>query len=794
MFRKYGIFCLAVLSVCVFSAPALSAMPVTVGVLLDGPGSRFADGVTVLEEEILSVTGGEFDVRFAPGGVVAGDWTAAGVRRSLDALLADDRIDIVVTAGFLGSHLACGRRDLKKPVIAPVIFDAEAQALPFDREKGASGVANLVYINTFRSLAADIRSFLEVVRFERLALLLPEYLAEGIPELRALAGRAGRETGVTVKIVPVGSSAAEALAAIPPETQAVFVGPLPLLDRAAFRELVDGLVSRRLPSFSYWGRAEVEAGILATATPDGALEHVARGVGVHVLDILRGADPGSLSVAYEQGGQLTINMATARAIGAAPSIAVLTEAELLNEAPAEGGRVLTIGRVIEEVQKSNLELASAERSVAAGEQSVREARSSLLPQLDLSAGGRLIDEDRARASLGIAPEKAWTGTAEATQLLYDESAWAVYDVEKNLQAARLEDRETVRYDAIFAAASAYLDVLRARSSERIRKNNLRLTRQNLERARIRVSVGVAGPEEQYRWESEIARSRRDVLDAEARTRQAIHRLNRVLNRPLREGFRAGEALREDPLEGMVPPRFLEYFGDDGRLDRLRDFVVNEALTASPELKSLDAAIAATRRSLTAARRAFWLPSFVLRGDVTEVFGESGAGTGGSSIPGFDEPDDTDWSLGVYATFPLYDGGRKYGTAGRLAQELARLELDRRAVADRVEERVQNAVDVLRASYSGIGLARDAARAARRNLEVVTGGYSEGIKSIIDLLDAQNLVLVADERAANAVYDFLLDLASLQRAVAGFDLFLGGEAQQAWLDRLEEAASRPSAAP
>ena len=47
-------------------------------------------------------------------------------------------------------------------------------------------------------------------------------------------------------------------------------------------------------------------------------------------------------------------------------------------------------------------------------------------------------------------------------------------------------------DIVQAAASAYLNVLRAKSIERIQKENLKLTRENLERARIRVEIGAAG--------------------------------------------------------------------------------------------------------------------------------------------------------------------------------------------------------------------------------------------------------------------------------------------------------------
>ena len=62
-----------------------------------------------------------------------------------------------------------------------------------------------------------------------------------------------------------------------------------------------------------------------------------------------------------------------------------------------------------------------------------------------------------------------------------------------------------------------------------------------------------------------------------------------------------------------------------------------------------------------------------------------------------------------------------------------------------------------ASIAGIGFAEDAADAARRNLALVTDAYEEGVLSILDLIDAQNAALVAEQESATAVYDYLIDL-------------------------------------
>jgi outer membrane protein TolC len=65
-------------------------------------------------------------------------------------------------------------------------------------------------------------------------------------------------------------------------------------------------------------------------------------------------------------------------------------------------------------------------------------------------------------------------------------------------------------------------------------------------------------------------------------------------------------------------------------------------------------------------------------------------------------------------------------------------------------------------------ARLAAEWARKNLDLVSDSYMRGAAAFITLLDAQNAHVVAEQSAANAVYDFLDDWLEVQRAVGRFD--------------------------
>jgi outer membrane protein TolC len=222
-------------------------------------------------------------------------------------------------------------------------------------------------------------------------------------------------------------------------------------------------------------------------------------------------------------------------------------------------------------------------------------------------------------------------------------------------------------------------------------------------------------------------------------------------------------------------------------------MVAEGQTTVPELQRIDAAIAAAKRVQQAARRSFWVPELSFQASLTQLLAESGAGREtpleGLSPIEFPEADDTNWSLGVNLTLPLYTGGSRRAELGRAREDLNRLNLERRDLADRIEQRIRSALHQARASHSGIRLSRQGAEAAGKNLELVTDSYSRGAVSIIELLDAQNASLTADQVAANAVYDFFVDLMEVQRAAGNFDIFLSTEEKDRWFGRLEEFWNR-----
>jgi outer membrane protein TolC/ABC-type uncharacterized transport system substrate-binding protein len=768
-------------SLFLIASPCFAKKHVNIGILLDGPWSRFQEDIDTVRQEITDLTKGEFEVAFPDSMQVEGNWTHAGINQAIDGLLANKDTDLIITMGHVASSEIARRHDLSKPAIAALLIDADLQGLPIT--EGSSGVTNLAYVDRLQRLEREVDSFQDITPISHLAILVDNTIIKFIPQVITAVEDMGSQKGIKLSVIEVESSSVDVLQKLDEDIDGVLTTPLFRITDDEFQNLVNGIIQRGLPSYSYIGIKEVEQGILATFSHESNTIHFARTVALVVHDILRGERPGNIQVSFAADKQLTINMATARAINIFPDFDVLTEADLLNEGETDIARQMHLHKAVQEAVKANLDLAAADRALLAGSQKVNERRAPLLPQVGLGAGAIVIDEDRAEASFGQLPEKSFSGSITASQLIYSDKVWTAYLAEKLQQYSRIEDRESLRLDVILAASSAYLDVLRAETIEAIEKENLRLTRANLERAQVRVNIGAAGPEEVYRWEVEISKRRQVVLRAESVTLDTKNQLNRILNRPLQEPFLSSAMELADPLQLLTDNRVIGKIGNSRKLNIFRSFMVDEGLKISPELRSIDNEIAALERVNLSAKRNFWLPDFILEGDVFQNFEKSGAG---SSYPeGVEGRDDTDWSVGVFATFPLIVGGAKSATLNRTTEELYSLRLNRQATAQRIEQSILFSINLIRASFPSIQLSRDAAVSSGKNLQLVTDSYERGILSIIDLLDAQNQALNANLDAANAVYNFLIDLMKVQRSVGLFVFFLDEDLKQIWYQKLED---------
>jgi len=753
---------------------AQAAKVVNIGIVTDGPMEHIAWSPELFKNELLVLTRADFDIRFPVAKQIDGGWSAKRIAAAHRQLQQDPQVDMVMALGYVASATVALDQSLRKPTFAPFIMDADFQGLP--RRGNSSGVKHLNYLSSGADFVRDLQVMHSVANCKNIAVFLGESDYEAQPGLINRAREVTAGAGVELLFVQQRERNENLAARLPSGIDCVVITGQGLLSPAAMDEVIATLIEKKLPSYSLLDAHLVEQGLLMAEAPATNWRRLARRNALNMHAVLHGELARNQPVTMESKRRLTINMATARAIGLSPRFDILSEAVLIHEEPQPQGRRLSLATVAEEAVAVNLDLQSASLQLQASQTDVAQARAGLWPQLNARLGHNRINDDSTAVISGAAAEQSTLAAITLNQLIYSDGVRANVEIQRYLQNNRAALKRQLELDIIQEATTTYLNLLKAQTFIHIRRENMNLSRTNLELARDRQKIGVANPAEVYRWESQLATSRQALLNAQAELQRAQDALNRLLHRPLKESFIAEPATLEDPRLIVSRKELFDYVSSDRTFELMGDFMVKEGEAASPELAALEALQAATKRELKSHRRAYWSPTVTLQGEVTHVLDEQ-------RLAGLSAKDDTDWSVGVNVSLPLFEGGARSARVSGSRLTLNQLLTQRDATRERIAQRIRATLHDIGASYPSIPLSKDAATAAKKNLDLVTEAYSRGAVSILDLLDAQNAALVAEEAATNAVFDFLIDLMNLQRSLGGFDFFLDARGLDGWLERL-----------
>lgn len=734
--------------------------------VIDGSPDRLEDRNQQYVDELLALTGSEFDVRIRG---FSGEWSVAGIGNALEQAYADPEIDMVLVTGFTGNQVAAGRSDFPKPTFLPVLLDLGVLASP--AVDGKSGIRNLNYLTLYTDFGEDLDTMSSLVGFKNLVLLMGEQLSSVIPNLRDQANAICTERGIELTLVGHDGLDHNLMARVPPETDAVFISGLPRMPQADFDKLVAAINAAGIPSYSFVGVQDVQRGVLVTNSARSNLPKVARLNALNMQAVMIGERTEDQPITFADKKQLTINMATARQIRLSPSFDVLGPATLLNREVAPEGRMLGLAEIAREAVAKNQDLLAEDYGVKASAEEIARARSNLMPQLN---GGAAYTsrKDSPAVAAGLFAERSTDTSFNLSQLIFSDSASANLRIQKNLQIAREQSLRQLRMDIIRAAASAYYNVLGARSQLTVQDNNLHVSKSNLDLAKDRQRLGTSTMADVYRWQAEVARAQILVMDARASVDQSWDSLNRLLHRPQGRPIALRPASFEDPFL-FTQQEIDDLINSPADYDRFTRFLIDRGFRLAPELLELDAQIVAKRRDVLTQRRTYWLPEFSLQGTYRTNVSQSGTGAG--PIAG---EDSSDWNVGVQATLPLFTGGIRRANLSRANLELMQLEALRSSITERIEEEIRRQMHLAQAAYARIELSAEAAEASGKNFDLVADAYARGAVSVIDLLDAQDASLSANAASSDSLYNFLITIIAVQRAVGEFDFLLPASERQA----------------
>ena len=781
MFRLILLLCLGLAAV---GPPALANSAdhpdsVAIALISDGPSRDAWELGDELIAELEDLIRGEIELQFVP---FNGDWTPEGFGAALERAWADPAIDMVLVAGLVANQVLGTEEHYPKPTFLPLVADGEFFGLP--RAGIGSGQENLSYVSDRISFPIDLENLLDVAQVGKLALLVDQVLFDVVTGIRLETTAMAAAAGVELVVVPYSEAKGDLVALIPEDADAVMVDGLARLDEAAVDRLIAGLIERRLPSFAMMGPELVERGLLMSNVQDSEYQRIARRNALNMQAVMLGEPAADQPVEFKAKRRVLLNLQTARAIDAWPSYRLLVEARLIGGDIGRGAPKMSLAEAAREALRANLDLLAESFGVDAGAEDIRTARAAFLPQITADLTGARLNGSNVAVASGGAAETSLSAGVTVSQLIFSEGARANLAIQRSLQESRIAELEAFRLDTVQSATLAFLEVLRAETQFRTQRDNLDRTQTNLELAQDRVRVGSANAADVYRWQSELASARQSAISTHAQRMRARENLNRVLHRDI-----------ASPLD-LTPPSLDdgEIFSSSDELEALIDnpkgfrlmteILVQQGLEQVPELRSLGASIAAKERELTSLERAFYLPDVALQGQLSEILSESTREAGGLSQEG-----ESDWSLGLSATLSLWEGGARAARRDKAAIELEQLRTRYEAARESIEQNIRANMHLANASYSSIELAEEGAEWAAKNLDLVDDLYTEGVVDITQLLDAQSAAVQAEEAASNAIYNFLVDLMNVNRAVGHFDLFLGPADRQELLEEMTKQLSQ-----
>ena len=754
---------------CLLPALVSAQERIDVAVVTDGVPDRLEERNQRYIDELLALTEGEFDVRISRSD---GNWSINGINRALDRAYSDPEIDMVMVTGFTGNQVAAMRSQFPKPTFLPVMLDVGV--LTSQAREGKSGIRNLNYLTLYTDFGDDLDTMSSLIHYRNVVILMGEVLASVIPELRDEASTITEQRGIQFTLVTHNGSDHKLMARVPRDTDAIFVTGLPRMPSDEFNKLISAINAAGIPSYSFVGIQDVQRGVLVTNSARSDLDKVARLNALNMQAVMIGEKTEDQPITFEDKKELTINMATARQIGLSPSFDVIGPATLLNREVAATGELMGLEEIAREAIAMNQDLVAEQFGVLASAEEIARARSNLLPQVNAGASYTARKESPTVAA-GLFAERSADASFNLNQVIYSDPASANLDIQKNLQLSREQSLRQLRLDIIQAATSAYYRVLAARSQLTVQENNHHVSRTNLNLAQDRVNLGSSTMADVYRWQAEVARAQILVLDSRAAVDQSWDALNRLLHRPQGGPIALRPANLHDPFV-FTQQEFDSLITNRAGYERFTRYLVDRGLRQAPELRQLDSQIAAKEREQVSQRRAYWLPEFSFQGTYGNNLGQSGSGAG--TIAGQNL---SDWNVGIQATLPLFSSGLRKANLSRANLEVMQLQAIRSSFAEQIEQEIRLQMHLGQADYARIALTREAADASRKNFDLVSDAYARGTVSYIELLDAQDTSLAASAASSDSLYNFLITIMAVQRAVGGFDFLLPPDEQEAIAD-------------
>lgn len=391
--------------------------------------------------------------------------------------------------------------------------------------------------------------------------------------------------------------------------------------------------------------------------------------------------------------------------------------------------------------------ASARASQQAGREKLTQGRSTLLPSVNLSANSTYYDNqiDFPAASRQMNYTSSGVGVT-LVQPLFRQGNWLVY-TESELQVAISDAQfQLAQQDLIVRVAQAYFDVLIAQDSVQLAEAQKKAISEQLEQAKRNFEVGTATITDTYEAQARFDLTNSQLIAAESTLEIKRRSLQQITNAPAGDLKPIVAELKLDTPQPAEAGKWVE----DAQQHSLQVVIAQ----AGAELADKE----------VARNRGGHYPTLDLVANVSKTSANGGTFNG----TGYGPADTTSKSVGVQFNMPLFQGGATQSKwrEAEANRDKAQQDLEnaKRSVAVQTQQAYLGVVN----GIAQVQALQQALKSSVSLLEASKLGREVGVRTSLDVLNAQQQMYATRRDLYQAQYNYLVNQLRLKAAVGNLD--------------------------
>jgi outer membrane protein TolC len=413
---------------------------------------------------------------------------------------------------------------------------------------------------------------------------------------------------------------------------------------------------------------------------------------------------------------------------------------------AEGKKIYTLDEAVKEALANNWQLKAKEEKIDQATYFKNQARAEFLPKLSTSYGYtrygslRTTAIDGASYDVGSLNNYEWRGTVTQPIFMGFALISSYRLAQLGIDQSDLEV-ELEKLDLALKVKEAYFNILTADMAVETTQKAYEALESHADVARNFYKVGMIPINDLLQSEVEAGNAKHNLTKAENDARIARANFNAVLSRPVSAEVDVVDIKVLEPQIGD----FQEY--------------LEKALKNRPEIKLIENNLLQTDQKIIYTESKNY-PEVAFRWDYIKE-GDTPSVSGGNGLEG------GNWEASVGLTWTFWEWGKTYYAVKQqesVKNELLKTKMD---LQENIELQIKDAVLNIKTAEANIPITRKAVEQGEENLRVSQERYKAQVTTSTEVLDAQRYLTNARVFHFNALFQYHLARANLQRAMGEY---------------------------